>query len=322
MQDKVSEFTWAHLTWAAAPTPYGRKAAPQPLDRWLPDLFLSFPPTFLPILAQAPACHLELEEKAVGMHVRRNPVCERKWWRQTQEGHSVGWECNPGSLCRITWHSNFLGACPAPDTVPFNPYINPHLQLASHCCFCSKLIYWHRFKHWANWHLLLFKQHLLPHQRHLTKFCPVFKSHFKHYLSEDLPAQFSELFFPTFTLPRQLSPTWHLLCPNSFCICVRSAASLGAPQKQHLMSLHSSCGSCGQQAFNICRITHTAAILSLLPPLQEKDRQPSPMPGTITILRKPHFAFFLARPHNSWALGSLTKDWSQATEVKAWNPNH
>ena len=83
---------------------------------------------------------------------------------------------------------------------------------------------------------------------------------------------------------------------------VTSAASLGAPQRQHLMSLHISCGSCRQQAFNICRITHTAAILSLLPLLQEKDRQPSPTPGTITILS--HTLLFFFGPGHT-ALGIL-----------------
>lgn len=142
--------------------------------------------------------------------MRRNPVCERGS-DESNPRKAALWDGNgiqaPSAGSRDC--QNSLGACPAPDTVPFNPYINPHLQHASHCCCCSKPIYWQRSKH--SWSKLapvsLFKQHLLPHQLHLTKSCPVFKSHFKHYLSEDLPIQFSELFFPTFTLP-QLSPTW------------------------------------------------------------------------------------------------------------------
>ena len=217
--------------------------------------------------------------------MRRNPVCERG----NDEGKHRKAALWMGMEPRLPLQDH-MTVCSAPDTVPFNPYVNTHLQPASHCCFCSKLIYWHRFKHSLSKlaPVSLFKQHLLPHQLHLTKSHPVFKTHFKHYLSEDLPER---AFLPHFHIPTT-TITHVALTVSQLSPFVRSAASLGDPQRQHLMSLHISCGSCRQQAFNICRITHIAAILSLLPLLQEKDRQPSPMPGTITILRKPHFAFF------------------------------
>lgn len=141
--------------------------------------------------------------------MRRNPVCERG----NDEGKHRKAALWMGMEPRLPLQDH-MTVCSAPDTVPFNPYVNTHLQPASHCCFCSKLIYWHRFKHSLSKLApgSLFKQHLLPHQLHLTKSHPVFKTHFKHYLSEDLPER---AFLPHFHIPMTTITTWHLLCPNS-----------------------------------------------------------------------------------------------------------
>ena len=44
--------------------------------------------------------------------------------------------------------------------------------------------------------------------------------------------------------------------------------------------------------------------------------------GDGIFILKVFFFFFLVVPCGLWDLSPLTRDWTQATEVKAWNPNH